>query len=74
MAIVSERSLYHDPQSRHDRVHVLIGRLETGWTLIDEEPDPQRKARLEDRWIALLHDYEAASEHATISSDPGGVG
>lgn len=38
---------------------VIVGRLNTGWVMIDAEPDPATQARLEDHWIALLRQYEA---------------
>lgn len=53
-----------------DRVRALVDRLETGWTLIDAAIDPVRKARLEDHWIRVLRDYEAACDQAAT----GGAG
>lgn len=39
---------------------VLVDRLDLGWTLIEIEADPARKAVLERHWIALLRQYEVA--------------
>ena len=39
---------------------VIVGRLNAGWVMIDTEPDPEKRTRLEDHWIALLHQYEDA--------------
>ncbi len=49
------------PRADHRDIdpHVLAGRLNTGWLMCDREPDPDRKHRLEDHWIDLLHRYEA---------------
>ena len=43
-------------------VHVLVGRLNTGWIVCEQEPDPQKRARLEDHWIVLLRQYESACD------------
>jgi hypothetical protein len=40
------------------RRDTLVERLETGWRMIDDEPDPARRARLETHWIRLLRSYE----------------
>jgi hypothetical protein len=40
------------------RRDTLVERLETGWWMIDDEPDPARKWRLETHWIGLLRAYE----------------
>jgi hypothetical protein len=40
------------------RRDTLVERLEIGWRMIDEEPDPARKLRLETHWIGLLRAYE----------------
>lgn len=48
-----------------DRVRVLVGRLETGWALIEIETDPAQRSRLEDHWTGLLRDYEVACDQAS---------
>ena len=61
-----ERTDDHDAD-----VRVLVGRLNTGWTVCEQETDVDRKARLEDHWIALLHQYEALGDPAEPQfSDP----
>ncbi len=45
-------------------IHVLAGRLNAGWVMIDAEPDDAKRARLEDYWIALLRQYESACDQA----------
>lgn len=49
-----------------DHVRVLADRLDRGWNLINTEPDPARRSKLEDHWIALLRDYEAACDQAIV--------
>lgn len=56
---MSTRTDHRDPDA-----HVHVGRLDTGWSMIDRELDPERKERLEDHWIALLHEYETACDGA----------
>ncbi len=31
--------------------HVLAGRLATGWVMIEAEPNPMKRERLEDHWL-----------------------
>ncbi len=50
-------------------VHVLVGRLNTGWIVCEEEPDPQKRARLEDHWIVLLRRYEDACDQAARAQE-----
>lgn len=38
----------------------LEARLRTGETMITAEPDPNRRQELEDYWLRLLGEYEAA--------------
>jgi hypothetical protein len=57
---------YSQRSTLPDRVRILVGRLQTGWTLIDAEPDPTRKVRLEDHLIGLLRDYEAACDQEIV--------
>ncbi len=45
-------------------IHVLAGRLNAGWVMIDAEPDDAKRARLEDHWLVLLHLYESACDQA----------
>lgn len=47
---------------------IIVGRLNAGWLMIDAEPDLEKRARLEDFWIALLHDYEAACDRDRIDT------
>jgi hypothetical protein len=49
------------PQST---VAVLVERLNTGWAMCQAETDPAQRRRLEDHWIALLHDYETACDQS----------
>ena len=42
----------------NDPIAILAGRLNAGWIMCETEPDDAKRARLEDHWIALLHDYE----------------
>ena len=45
---------------------ILRGRLDTGWALCERERAPTRRKQLEEHWVALLHEYEAAiASHAT---------
>lgn len=57
---VSKRD--HERPIASDHVLVLVCQLDTSWTLIDVETDPAKKARLEDHWIHVLRDYEAACD------------
>jgi hypothetical protein len=41
-------------------IAILIGRLNTGWMLIEREPNARRRMELEDFWIELLAQYVAA--------------
>lgn len=41
-----------------DTLAALETRLDKGWALCASEPDPERRARLDDHWIHLLHAYE----------------
>ena len=50
----------HRTDHRDTDAQVLAGRLNTGWLVIEAERNPDRRARLEDHWIRLLHEYEAA--------------
>jgi len=50
-------------------MHVLVGRLNTGWIVCEREADPVKRARLEDHWIALLHQYEEAWDRATPTNE-----
>ncbi len=45
-------------------VHVLVGRLNTGWIVCEREADPVKRARLEDHWLVLLRQYETACDQA----------
>ncbi len=47
-------------------IHVLAGRLNTGWVMCDRERDPVKRAKLEDYWIALLRQYEVACDQAEM--------
>ncbi len=47
-----------------DVCQVLAGRLDTGWTMCESETDPTRKERLEEHWLRLLREYEAACDRA----------
>lgn len=48
----------------------LIGRLDAGWRLIDEETDPAERARLTSHWLKLLKRYERQCD----CEDPIGTG
>ncbi len=50
-------------------IHVLAGRLNAGWVMIAAEPDDAKRARLEDHWIALLHQYENAWDRAEMAQE-----
>jgi hypothetical protein len=52
---------------------VLVDRLNTGWQLIDQEPDPRRRDQLERHWIHLLHEYERAVDRQHESVTPWGM-
>ncbi len=52
-------------------VLILAGRLNAGWLMIDAETDPAKRGRLEDHWIALLHEYEAACDAADHRAGEG---
>lgn len=47
--------------------HELIDRLNAGWVMCDAEPDPARRARLEDHWIRLLHLYEECIDRSMLT-------
>ncbi len=51
--------------------HIIAGRLNTGWLMIDRETDPARKERLEEHWLCLLHAYESACEPSPTITDAG---
>lgn len=40
----------------------LVARLGRGWDLCERESDRQRLNELERFWVALLHEYECASD------------
>jgi hypothetical protein len=50
-------------------VHLLAGRLNAGWVMIDAETDPAKRTRLEDHWIALLRQYESACDQAARAQE-----
>ncbi len=50
---------------------LLGGRLNAGWVMIDAEPDDAKRARLEDHWVDLLHQYEEAWDRAEMAQ--GGI-
>lgn len=54
----ARRSATNPPVGNPEAPHILAGRLNTGWIMCNREVDPIKKARLEDHWIRLLHDYE----------------
>jgi hypothetical protein len=49
---------------------MLAARLDAGWILVDQEPDPAKRARLEDHWIGLLHQYVAAVDRQRQMEPP----
>jgi hypothetical protein len=51
-------SNHHD----HDAIRELMDRLDTGWTICEQEGDPALRARLEDYWCQLLKQYERACD------------
>ncbi len=52
----------------HD-IHVLAGRLNAGWMVIAAEPDPEKRARLENHWIDLFRRYEEACDRAEMAQE-----
>lgn len=52
----------------HD-AHVLAGRLNAGWVMIEAETDPTKKARLENHWTELLRQYQEACDQAPMDAD-----
>lgn len=56
------------PDHDHDAL-VLVGRLDTGWSLIDREPDLERRSRLEGHWLTLLSRYEQVCDGADHHAD-----
>jgi tagatose-1,6-bisphosphate aldolase len=50
--------------SQQSAMTVLVGRLNAGWSMCQTEKDPAKRERLEDHWIALLHDYEAVCDRS----------
>lgn len=50
-------------------VHLLAGRLNAGWVMIDAEPDDAKRARLEDHWLALLREYESTCNQAARAQE-----
>ena len=50
------------------RALVLVERLEAGWALCEAETDPRRRARLDEYWIGLLREYEAAVDAALVGA------
>ncbi len=51
--------------------HILAGRLNTGWIMIDRETAPARKERLENHWTKLLRSYEDACDRTAVVSERG---
>jgi UDP-N-acetyl-D-mannosaminuronate dehydrogenase len=51
-----------------DPLQVLVGRLDTGWVICEQERDPERLVALEEHWIALLHEYDGAIEGRTVQT------
>jgi hypothetical protein len=49
----------------------LTGRLNTGWVMCEREQDAELKDRLEDHWIRVLHQYEAACDQSTPTNRAG---
>jgi len=49
-------------------VKPIVDRLNAGWLMIDAEPYPEKRTRLEDHWIALLHAYEAVCHRELVDS------
>jgi hypothetical protein len=43
----------------------LVERLETGWQMIDDEPEATRRAKLEIHWLSLLRAYEECDTQLT---------
>lgn len=54
---------------RENAVLVIVGRLNAGWVMIHAEPDPAKRSRLEDHWIALLRQYEELSAQEALGRD-----
>lgn len=54
----------HRSDHRETHAHVLAGRLNTGWLMIEAEPNPTKKEKLEDHWLRLLRQYEVACDVA----------
>ncbi len=48
---------------------VLAERLRTGERMIEAEPDPDKRERLETFWINLLRQYEAAVDAECDQAD-----
>jgi len=52
---------------------IIVGRLNAGWIMCNREADPDKRARMENHWIALLHQYEAMCDHASMVTGQIGV-
>ncbi len=48
---------------------IIVGRLNAGWIMCNPEADPVKRSHLEDHWIALLHQYEAACDRAATAQE-----
>ncbi len=68
--------MFRDHQSRPPYSadnDVLADRLRTGETMIEAEPDANRRLELEHYWIRLLHDYECAVDRECRDQDKAGI-
>ncbi len=61
----------HRPPHHDTDPHVLAGRLATGWVMIEAEPNPTKREKLEDHWIRLLRSYENACDRAAATGERG---
>lgn len=56
--------------SPNEELDILVSRLDVGWVMCDHETNPDRRARLEDHWLRLLGEYEAACDQDDPRSEP----
>lgn len=58
-ALLEEVRANRDELASHLRaLGEMEDRLDRGWMMCEAETDPERQRRLDDHWIALLHQYE----------------
>jgi hypothetical protein len=50
------------PAAAREELATLAQRLETGWTVIDAEPDRTKREKQVDFWLGLLASYQRLAD------------